>query len=82
MGEFFNTTNGEVLVIIKDNVEAPANNVANGEELLNDAQATDNIEKIKRNEENIFPNILLPDGIKQSIGGGKEKKNNQPTRSS
>ncbi|ERN13285.1 hypothetical protein AMTR_s00041p00048930 [Amborella trichopoda] len=55
MGVSFNATNGEVLAMIKGNVEAPANNVADGKELFNDAR---------------------------SIGGGKEKRNNQPTRSS
>ncbi|KAL4201857.1 hypothetical protein AMTRI_Chr02g260830 [Amborella trichopoda] len=43
MGVSFKATNGEVLAMIKDNVEAPANNMADDKELLNDAQATDNI---------------------------------------
>ncbi|KAL4188050.1 hypothetical protein AMTRI_Chr09g21940 [Amborella trichopoda] len=41
MGVSFNATNA----MIKGNVEAPGNNVADGKELFNDARATENIQE-------------------------------------
>ncbi|KAL4184704.1 hypothetical protein AMTRI_Chr10g226810 [Amborella trichopoda] len=59
MGVSFNAANGEVLAMIKDNVETPANNVADGEELFNDVLRQQTISKKLRGMKKMSLQILL-----------------------